>query len=103
MTSSIIHLASFNIYKVWQLRGWCGDRQVSNIEYALQHNIGLGGAAVVTIYRRAKGLGKLSNEDQKTPLENHAYNPAVEARGISEEDVHRVMSKKFSERFSSRL
>ncbi|CAG8509517.1 4436_t:CDS:2 [Paraglomus occultum] len=88
---------------VWQLRGWCGDRQVSNIEYALQHNIGLGGAAVVTIYRRAKGLGKLSNEDQKTPLENHAYNPAVEARGISEEDVHRVMSKKFSERFSSRL
>jgi len=84
------------------LRGWCGNRQVSNVEYALQHNIGLGGAAVVTIYRRAKGLGKLSNEDQN-PLKNHAYNPAVEARGVREEDVRRVMSKKFSERYSSRL
>ncbi len=37
----------------WQLRGQAGARQVDGVEVALQHNIGLGGAAVVTIYRRA--------------------------------------------------
>jgi acetyl-CoA acyltransferase len=35
----------------WQLRGEAGPRQVEGAEVALQHNIGLGGAAVVTIYR----------------------------------------------------
>lgn len=34
----------------WQLRGEAGKRQVNNVRYALQHNIGLGGAAVVGIY-----------------------------------------------------
>jgi acetyl-CoA acyltransferase len=37
----------------WQLRGQAERRQVDNVEVALQHNIGLGGAAVVSIYRRA--------------------------------------------------
>ena len=37
----------------WQLRGTAGERQVDGAELALQHNIGLGGAAVVTIYRPA--------------------------------------------------
>ncbi|KAH9389423.1 sterol carrier protein 2, partial [Tyrophagus putrescentiae] len=35
----------------WQLRGLAGRRQVTNARLALQHNIGLGGAAVVAIYR----------------------------------------------------
>jgi acetyl-CoA acetyltransferase len=35
----------------WQLRGEAGQRQVS-AKVALQHNLGLGGAAVVTMYRR---------------------------------------------------
>jgi sterol carrier protein 2 len=35
----------------WQLRGMCGTRQVPNAKVALQHNIGLGGAVVVTLYR----------------------------------------------------
>lgn len=35
----------------WQLRGTAGDRQVPGARIALQHNIGLGGAAVVTAYR----------------------------------------------------
>jgi len=35
----------------WQLRGQAGMRQVQDAKVALQHNIGLGGAAVVTIYR----------------------------------------------------
>lgn len=38
---------------VWQLRGTAGDRQVDGARVALQHNIGLGGACVVTMYRRA--------------------------------------------------
>jgi len=36
----------------WQLRGMCGKRQVPGAKIALQHNIGLGGAAVVGIYKK---------------------------------------------------
>uniref|UniRef100_A0A9J7ZJC9 Sterol carrier protein 2 n=1 Tax=Cyprinus carpio carpio TaxID=630221 RepID=A0A9J7ZJC9_CYPCA len=35
----------------WQLRGEAGPRQVPGAKVALQHNIGLGGAVVVTLYR----------------------------------------------------
>merc|ERR1712002_1118639 len=35
----------------WQLRGEAGKRQVPGAKLALQHNIGLGGAAVVTLYK----------------------------------------------------
>ncbi|QCP54474.1 lipid-transfer protein [Trinickia violacea] len=37
---------------VWQLRGEAGSRQVEGARVGLQHNIGLGGACVVTLYRR---------------------------------------------------
>jgi acetyl-CoA acyltransferase len=37
---------------VWQLRGQAGARQVDGVNIALQHNIGLGGAAVVTLYEK---------------------------------------------------
>ncbi|MGW4306338.1 lipid-transfer protein [Streptomyces californicus] len=37
----------------WQLRGEAGARQVPGARTALAHNIGLGGAAVVTLLRRA--------------------------------------------------
>jgi sterol carrier protein 2 len=36
----------------WQLRGQAGKRQVEGAKVALQHNIGLGGAVVVTMYRK---------------------------------------------------
>merc|ERR1711865_464225 len=36
----------------WQLRGEAGPRQVQNAKVALQHNLGLGGAVVVTMYKR---------------------------------------------------
>ncbi|MDO8612221.1 MAG: lipid-transfer protein [Dehalococcoidia bacterium] len=39
----------------WQLRGEAEKRQVPGAKVALQHNIGLGGAVVVTMYR--KGFG----------------------------------------------
>ncbi|MGW0352729.1 lipid-transfer protein [Nocardia nova] len=38
----------------WQLRGEADKRQVDGVTAALQHNIGLGGAAVVTAYQRAE-------------------------------------------------
>jgi len=37
---------------VWQLRGQADKRQVEGARVALQHNLGLGGACVVTMYRR---------------------------------------------------
>lgn len=37
---------------VWQLRGTADKRQVANANIALQHNLGLGGACVITMYRR---------------------------------------------------
>lgn len=36
-----------------QVRGTAGARQVDNVQHALQHNLGLGGACVVTMYARA--------------------------------------------------
>ena len=36
----------------WQLRGQADARQVPGAKVALQHNIGLGGAVVVTMYRK---------------------------------------------------
>jgi acetyl-CoA acetyltransferase len=38
----------------WQVRGQADARQVEGAKVALQHNLGLGGAAVVTMYRRAE-------------------------------------------------
>ena len=37
---------------VWHLRGQAEARQVEGAKVALQHNLGLGGACVVTMYRR---------------------------------------------------
>ena len=37
---------------VQQLRGQAGQRQVEGARVALQHNIGIGGACVVTLYRK---------------------------------------------------
>jgi acetyl-CoA acetyltransferase len=39
----------------WQLRGEAGGRQVPGARVGLQHNLGLGGAAVVTLYRAPAG------------------------------------------------
>ncbi|MFH8735167.1 lipid-transfer protein [Streptomyces sp. NPDC017964] len=37
---------------VWQLRGQADARQVEGVNLALQHNLGLGGACVVTLYEK---------------------------------------------------
>lgn len=40
---------------VWQLRGSAGKRQVPAARIGLQHNLGLGGACVVTLYENTAG------------------------------------------------
>ena len=40
---------------VWQLRGQAEGRQVDKARNALQHNLGVGGACVVTLYQRVDG------------------------------------------------
>src|SRR5699024_8040080 len=37
---------------VWQLRGQADKGQVEGARIALQHNLGLGGACVITLYKR---------------------------------------------------
>jgi sterol carrier protein 2 len=56
----------------WQVRRMCGERQVPDVKYALQHNIGLGGAAVVTMYT-------LGFPDAWKPFPQGQTNPALEA------------------------
>lgn len=79
---------------VWQLRGWATNRLVPNATVALQHNLGLGGAVVVTVYKRAD-----DGANEEVALETISngwlgYNAAVEARGFTREQVDRVRSKK---------
>ncbi|UPL00706.1 hypothetical protein LCI18_011640 [Fusarium solani-melongenae] len=79
---------------VWHLRGWANNRAVPETKYCLQHNLGLGGAVVVTVYKRADGktapVVDSNTVGQKNKL---GYNPAVEARGFTEEQADSVRSK----------
>jgi sterol carrier protein 2 len=78
----------------WQLRGWANNRLVEDTPVALQHNLGLGGAVVVNVYKRADGAKnkKVSNADivKGSWL---GYNAAVEAKGITKADAEKVRSK----------
>ncbi|PVD23938.1 hypothetical protein C0Q70_17214 [Pomacea canaliculata] len=44
---------------VWQLRGEAGKRQVEGARIGMQHNFGIGGAAVVTMYKKYEVAAKL--------------------------------------------
>lgn len=81
---------------VWQLRGWANNRLVrgEGVQWALQHNLGLGGAAVVAVYRRADGgRGGLVGDEEVGRRSGVGYNPAVEARAVTREQVERVSSR----------
>ncbi|KAI8907911.1 thiolase-like protein [Gorgonomyces haynaldii] len=75
---------------VWQLRGWTGKRQVPHPRYALQHNIGLGGAVVIGLYKKAN----LKSQGDIDSRKRFGYNPAVESRQVTKEQVQKVMSRK---------
>jgi sterol carrier protein 2 len=78
----------------WQLRGWANNRLVNGASVALQHNLGLGGAVVVNVYRRAdnRASASVSSDDVATGSWL-GYNAAVEARGISDSDAEKVRSR----------
>ena len=79
---------------VWQLRGWANNRLVESAKVALQHNLGLGGAAVVTVYKRADGRSNEAVGDEDVGgMTWVGYNPAVVARGFTGEQVDRVRSR----------
>ncbi|KAI7978437.1 hypothetical protein EIK77_001961, partial [Talaromyces pinophilus] len=79
---------------VWHLRGWAENRTVPGTKYCLQHNMGLGGATVVSILGRADGQTAPRTCDKSDGRQRLGYNPALEARGIREEDfdaVHKLL------------
>ncbi|KAM0330739.1 hypothetical protein ACHAQA_003691 [Verticillium albo-atrum] len=79
---------------VWHLRGWANNRAVPGTRYALQHNLGLGGAVVVTVYSRADGKEAPVVDSGAVGRANGlGYNPAVEAKGFTKEEATRVRSK----------
>lgn len=82
---------------VWHLRGWANNRAVPDTRYALQHNLGLGGAAVVTVYCRPD-RSVATEVDTKTVGERNGlgYNPAVQAKGFTQAQCKSVLSKKHS-------
>ncbi|MDO2377633.1 lipid-transfer protein [Rhodococcus ruber] len=47
----------------WQLRGEAGGRQVDGARVGLQHNLGLGGACVVTLYRAGTLTGTADEKE----------------------------------------
>ncbi|CAL5869911.1 uncharacterized protein PFLUO_LOCUS4144 [Penicillium psychrofluorescens] len=78
----------------WQLRGWANNRLVPGANVALQHNLGLGGAVVVTVYKRADGCTTLAvSDDEIKRVSGLEYNPATEARCITPRDGERVRSR----------
>lgn len=81
---------------VWHLRGWANNRAAAAPTRAcLQHNLGLGGAVVVTVYRRADGRAAPAVDSEtvgrRTGL---GYNPAVEARGVTAAQAAAVRSRR---------
>ncbi|KAM3072510.1 hypothetical protein ACMFMG_009308 [Clarireedia jacksonii] len=79
---------------VWHLRGWANNRLVDNTTVALQHNLGLGGAVVVTVYKRADGKPSKPVDSAEVGKKNKlGYNPAVEAKGFTKEQATSVRSK----------
>ena len=79
----------------WHLRGWANNRLVEGTDACLQHNLGLGGAAVVTVYKRADGkVAAPVSDAEVAKITGLGYNPATEAKGFTTEQVDRTRSSK---------
>lgn len=82
---------------VWHLRGWANNRAVEDTKYALQHNLGLGGAVVVTVYARPDGKAAPKVDSATVGKINKlGYNPAVEAKGFTTAQATAVRSRKYA-------
>lgn len=86
---------------VWHLRGWANNRLIAGTDAALQHNLGLGGAVVVTVYKRADGkVASPVSSDAVGKITGLGYNPAVEAKGFTAAQAKSVLSKKHSDEWA---
>ncbi|PFH50718.1 hypothetical protein AMATHDRAFT_144343 [Amanita thiersii Skay4041] len=89
-----------HFYIMMQLRNWAGPMQAPGLfdipdkrgKYGLVHNVGLGGAVVVSLLRRPE-FYKPGGADGRARL---GYNHAHECRPITIRDVDQVKSKKSS-------
>lgn len=89
-----------HFYIMMQLRDWAGPMQAPGLfnisdkrgKYGLVHNIGLGGAVVVSLLRRPE-FYKPGGPDGRTRL---GYNHAHECQPITMDDVNKVKSKRSS-------
>ncbi|KZP30386.1 thiolase-like protein [Athelia psychrophila] len=90
-----------HFYIAMQLRDWAGPMQAPGLfdtddrrgKYGLVHNIGIGGAVVVSLLRRPE-FYKPGGADGRSRL---GYNHAHEVRPITLQDVNKAKSKKFSQ------
>ncbi|KAE9979485.1 hypothetical protein EG327_007014 [Venturia inaequalis] len=80
---------------VWHLRGWANNRLMPNTDACLQHNLGLGGAVVCAVYKRADGKAATEVSDEEVArITGLGYNPATVAKGFTKEQADRVRSRK---------
>ena len=85
----------------WQLRGWANNRLVKDVDVALQHNLGLGGCVVVTVYKRADGgSNRLISDAEIAKVSGVGYNPAVQAKYVTAADAAKVRSRKTSNQYA---
>ncbi|KAJ3515005.1 hypothetical protein NLJ89_g2032 [Agrocybe chaxingu] len=90
-----------HFYIMMQLRDWAGPMQAPGLfdspdkrgKYGLVHNVGLGGAVVVSLLRRPE-FYKPGGVDGRARL---GYNHACECRPITVNDVNKVKSKTASQ------
>ncbi|KAF8154096.1 thiolase-like protein [Crassisporium funariophilum] len=89
-----------HFYIMMQLREWAGPMQAPGLfdtpdkrgKYGLVHNVGLGGAVVVSLLRRPEFF-KAGGADGRTRL---GYNHGHECRRVTIDDVNKVKSKNAS-------
>ncbi|KAM3715667.1 Non-specific lipid-transfer protein-like [Dirofilaria immitis] len=81
-----------------QLRGLAGARQVPNCKVALQHNIGIGGAGMVALYRLAEPSSTVVS-DLKVPVEKIFLSDAIfdemKERAKTETDLPQKINSSF--------
>ncbi|XP_022431416.1 non-specific lipid-transfer protein isoform X1 [Delphinapterus leucas] len=77
----------------WQLRGEAGKRQVPGAKVALQHNLGIGGAVVVTLYKM--GFPEAASSFRTNQIEAAPTSSAVD--GFKASLVFKEIEKKLEE------
>ncbi|KAF9229820.1 thiolase-like protein [Gyrodon lividus] len=90
-----------HFYITMQLREWAGPMQAPDLfnapdkrgKYGLVHNIGIGGAVVVSLLRRPEFF-KAGGTDGRTRL---GYNHGCECRPVTRADLDKIKSKKSSQ------